>query len=99
MIFHERILRFSRAVTGIVLRIKTVKKSRVFFKSTVDRQLGKMESADQNIGSEPPCDIEDTSVRTSAEEDTSADLFDQELLLVTEIVGQKFPVLLHCETE
>lgn len=85
MVFHERKLLCPGAVAGVVLRGVTVQIPGIAFERVIERQLGEMEAADQDIGLKPVDDIQYSLVRTAAEQDFSAAFFDEKVLFMAEI--------------
>jgi len=87
--FHKRELIRTRAVTGIILRGKRIQLPCRTRKSIVRSHFGIVESSDQNIGHKPSGNVHDAFVGTSADQHSFTVFADQQILFVTEIVGNK----------
>ena len=96
---HKRKLRLARAMAGVVDGGMCIQLSGGIGETIVQGELGEVEASHEDVGLEPPYNVYDSFVRTTADEDSFAVLFNEQILLVTKIVGDEIVAYFFGETK
>ena len=97
-LFHELILCCACAMAGIIRCGISVQCFGVSGQRFVQGELGKMETADANIRTEPVHDVQDAPVGAPAEKNSFSVFHYQQVLFVAEIIFRHASVLDHVQT-
>ncbi len=93
IVFHILELLFSGAVACIILSGEFIQIFCIAFQGIAWREFGEMETADQDIRTEPVGNIHDSPMGAAAEKYFLMVLFQKQILLMAEIFRKKYIVL------